>query len=213
MMDDEERGGDTVVAGLLWGFFGRDWVDGLVDGLVGWLGGYGWVEGGGRREGRSVDSMHGFWSWKYRISLGGKKHPTATRQTFSPSAIPNQNSPPISPRPPPQPTPPPSHLHPQQSRTTHPHRRRTRTPTPRTPRTPRLHAAASRLHASRPSPLQIPDFVFFAAEQVVAVGQEGFDFGDAGAVAADLGVVVYEGEFGGFARGAAGEDLLGVWSG
>ncbi len=28
-------------------------------------------------------------------------------------------------------------------------------------------------------------------------------------MAADLGVVVYEGEFGGFARGAAGEDLLG----
>lgn len=38
-----KRGGDTVVAGLLWGVFGRDWVGGLVGWMGGWVGG--WVVG------------------------------------------------------------------------------------------------------------------------------------------------------------------------
>lgn len=54
----EKRG--EVVAGLLC----RDWVGGWVDG---WLAGQEDMAGWGGGEGRLVDSMHGFWSWKYRI--------------------------------------------------------------------------------------------------------------------------------------------------
>lgn len=59
----EKRGGDTVVAGLLWGFFGRDWVGGWLGGwVVGWLGGYSWVEGG-ERDGRWMGGWLGGYGW------------------------------------------------------------------------------------------------------------------------------------------------------
>jgi len=91
MMDDEEREGVWgISSGFPWGFLVGIGLVGWMGWWVGgWLGGYGWVGGGG--EGRLVDSMHGFWSWKYGVHLGGGEYSSPSTYSNSSNHLPLRN--------------------------------------------------------------------------------------------------------------------------